>query len=282
MEGTFDSKEFIKKLGNELVHEFEKASMGTTPVCVGSARENSIRKKIESVLPIGIGVGSGFIIDSYGRTSRQCDIIIYEKNYAMQIKINDDNPNTYYNCECVIAAGEVKSDVTIAEIEDAFKKIKSVRELRRRDDGENSYRLYNSPSVFCTINSDKYNQDEKAFDQIFTFLFCKSLKVKHIAIFEKAEEILIDDCNYYNAIFSTEGDVLAYHKNKTIGLSALWSNQPVFLKTAESFNLLICFIYNYISQGRTTGINNAPYILDQSIHYDIMEAYEVKNEIKDV
>ncbi len=80
METSFNLKEYIKILGQELVSEFEKAGIMTHPGAVGAGRETSAKQKLKQILPAGVGVGSGFVIDSFGHTSRQCDIILYEEN----------------------------------------------------------------------------------------------------------------------------------------------------------------------------------------------------------
>lgn len=77
MENMFNSEDYIKTLGDELVNDFIKAGKSTHPCSVGSGREKALMNKLKSILPHGIGVGSGFVFDSYGNTSAQCDLIIY-------------------------------------------------------------------------------------------------------------------------------------------------------------------------------------------------------------
>ena len=55
---------------------------------VGRGRKNSARIKLKNILPAGVGVGSGFVIDSYGNTSQQCDII-YMKSASCEISAAD-------------------------------------------------------------------------------------------------------------------------------------------------------------------------------------------------
>ena len=81
MNNQFSTQEYIKMLCKELVFEFDKAGMTTHPHAVGSGRENSARMKLKNILPAGVGIGSGFVIDSYGNISQQCDIILYEENF---------------------------------------------------------------------------------------------------------------------------------------------------------------------------------------------------------
>ena len=76
-------------------------------------------------------MGSGFVIDSYGGTSRQADIVLYEQDICPVFSVNDTPETTYYPCECVLAVGEVKSSFDRNSVQDAFSKIASVKRLRR-------------------------------------------------------------------------------------------------------------------------------------------------------
>ena len=76
-------------------------------------------------------MGSGFVIDSHGSTSRQTDVVLYEKDICPVFSINDTPETTYYPCEGVIAVGEIKSALDRQSLEDAFSKIASVKRLKR-------------------------------------------------------------------------------------------------------------------------------------------------------
>ena len=78
MNRNFDPDAFPPD-GERLIDEFEEPRAGTTPSTVGSAAEQPVRDQLEQVLPKGVGVGESFVIDSYGRTSRQQDVILYER-----------------------------------------------------------------------------------------------------------------------------------------------------------------------------------------------------------
>ena len=131
MDTTFDPDAFIRRIGQRLVNEFDDARAATTPGTVGSAMEEPVRRQLQQILPRGIAVGSGFVIDSYGGTSRQADIILYEQDICPVFSINGTPETTYYPCECVSAVGEVKSALDRDSLQDAFKKIASVKGLRR-------------------------------------------------------------------------------------------------------------------------------------------------------
>lgn len=131
MRQSFNPAEFVKDIGNDLVTEFAKARKATTPSLIGDAMEEPIRNRLEQILPRGIGVGSGCVIDTFGGTSRQMDIVLYEKEQCSVFRINNSPKTTYYPCEGVLAVGEVKSRIGKKELANSFDKIKSVKSLRR-------------------------------------------------------------------------------------------------------------------------------------------------------
>ena len=131
MDRTFDASKYIKGVGDDLVCAFERARRATSPGLVGAAIEKAARDQLTHVLPTGVAVGSGCVIDATGGTSRQMDIVLYERDICPVFSINGNPETTYYPCEGVVAVGEVKSTVGKRELEDAFAKIASVKTLRR-------------------------------------------------------------------------------------------------------------------------------------------------------
>lgn len=131
MTNSFDAAGFVKDIGRELVHAFETARKATTSELVGDAMETPVRERLEQVLPQGIGVGSGCVIDTQGNTSRQLDVVLYEKGICPVFCVNNSPETTYYPCEGVLAVGEVKSAIDKEKLGDAFRKIASVKALKR-------------------------------------------------------------------------------------------------------------------------------------------------------
>ena len=80
MDKNFDPFGYVEQVGLDLVQDFEKAERATTPGLVGSAMERSVRKALETLLPYGVSIGSGCVIDSQHHTSRQMDVVIYERD----------------------------------------------------------------------------------------------------------------------------------------------------------------------------------------------------------
>lgn len=198
MENSFDSSKYINHLAKELINNFSFSSAATTPVLVGSAREKEIIRKLELLLPSFVKIGSGCVIDSYGNTSKQIDIIIYEKDFCPVFSINDSPETTYYPCEAVIAVGEVKSSLNNKELEDIFKKIDSVKSLKRYCEiGESifdgsviPFRKFGSKTHFIGSKEESYDQENKFLDQIFGFAFCGELNVSQSNIAENYKNLM--------------------------------------------------------------------------------------------
>lgn len=233
MDNNFDQRLYIKYLGEELISEFSRASMMTQPVAIGSGREQSAKQKLKLILPAGVGIGSGFIIDSYGNTSKQCDIILYEENFALRFNPNNDINNIYYNCESVIAVGEVKSDVTKKELLDSIQKLRIVKSMQRRDDGRSFRKYFSSQAVDELLGpgTRDYKVKTSPLKQIYTFLLCKDLNLKTSDIFKLLNENCKEDWEYPNRIISTSGAYIGY-------LKAPYHLRPSKIDSTEMFNLV--------------------------------------------
>ena len=131
MDQNFDAEAFVRRIGERLVAEFRDARAGTSPSTVGSAAEQPVREQLAQVLPRGVDVGQGFVIDTEGRTSRQQDVVLYERDICPVFSVNNTAATTYYPCEGVIAVGEVKSLLDGESLRDAFEKIASVKRVQR-------------------------------------------------------------------------------------------------------------------------------------------------------
>lgn len=131
MQESFDSAECVKRMGEDLVTEFERARQATTPGQVGDAMERSVRDRLGQMLPGAMGVGTGCVIDTTGGTSRQIDVVIYEKDICPVFRPSSSSEAACYPSEGVIAVGEVKSVIGAKELRDSFAKIESVKSLKR-------------------------------------------------------------------------------------------------------------------------------------------------------
>lgn len=256
-----------------MVDNFKRASFATTPGQTGSAREVPTREKLEQLLPRGIAVGSGFVIDSFGNTSRQMDVVMYEKDFCPVYSINGDPSTTYYPCEGVIAVGEIKSRLSSEDMEDIFNKTTSVKKLRRyiRSPTDPSsgkkglldtfaFRKYCTPVDMVGAKSEAYNQDVNSLDQIFGFAVAGALNLSHETICEKYAA-LAKQIGYQfspNLIVTLEGGILCPilippdRHNPTIVRSPLEANSIYYVEYPQgSFQFLLSKVYEVYRSGRT-------------------------------
>lgn len=245
MERKFSVSAYLSHLARELINNFSLAGGATTPVLVGSAKEKATRQKLEKLLPPMIGVGTGCIIDSFGGTSKQMDIILYEKEFCPIFSINDTPETTYYPCEGVIAIGEIKSTLNTAELEDIFAKVESVKSLKRFAEPEASvlfkgkkivpFRCFGNAGSFECTEDEEFNQDAKWTDQIFCFALCGELGVQPQTILNKFVEL--------------SGD---YPKNKLINLMSILNYGLLLHTDIEKLQVRYC------NEGQANGISLIP------------------------
>ena len=213
------------------------------------------------MLPAGIAVGSGCVIDSYGGTSRQMDVVLYEKALCPVYSVNDDPATTYYPCEGVLAVGEVKSALGSAELEDAFAKIASVKQLRRfvqPSDDATPFRAYGSSLSIQGTEEQAFNED-KPLDQIFGFCIADRLILKAETACERYGEFANQTGVRLspNLIVTLDDHVLCPldvsepHKPK-IMVSAAEAN-TIYCVTYPPgvFQFLLSRVYTVYRQGRT-------------------------------
>ena len=151
MKNGFNSKKYVKELAIELIQNFTNAGKATTPQLIGTAKENEVRGKLQKIFPPLINVATGCVIDSKNNTSRQTDVIIYEKDFCPIFSINDTPEASYFPCESVIAVGEIKSTLNNTELIDSIDKIKSVKILKRFFARKNGTRSYGSKLIIETF-----------------------------------------------------------------------------------------------------------------------------------
>ena len=203
MDHTFDVDAFISRVGGRLVQEFDDARAATTPSTVGDAMEHPVRQQLEQILPRGIGVGSGFVIDSYGHTSKQTDVVLYEKDICPIFSINNTPGTTYYPCEGVIAVGQIKSVINRSLLREDFEKIASVKCLQRFQVHdfmphpttgeaiilERSYGSLQPPSTIIDLK-ERQGPDEAA--QIFGFLLVGHSQMKSDTLTENFRQFTFE------------------------------------------------------------------------------------------
>lgn len=265
----FDSKEYIKHLASELIRNFAFSSSATTPVLVGSAREKEVIRKLELLLPKSIAVGSGCVIDSYGKTSKQMDIVLYEKDLCPIFCINESAETTYYPCEGVIAVGEIKSTLNTKELENIFEKASSVKMLKRHSipsksqfTGEDyfAFRKYGVRTAFEGEISEDFDQKNKSTDQIYCFALCGELGITPQTLKINFSRLL-KESNFENEInlisILNYGLVFYYNEEDNRIKNTIKEADSFFItaKRENNFEFLLSTLNNLINLNRTVDIS---------------------------
>ena len=197
MKQGFDVGGYVKRVGERLVQQFAEARDATSPTTVAAAMETPVREQLAQILPDGIAVGSGFVIDSYGGTSRQCDVVLYERYICPVFTVNNTPETTYYPCEGVVAVGEIKSMIDNKNLVDAFEKTESVKQLRRHytthslpapDSGktmyvERKYGAVTTPTVVDIQSHTTSRSDPQR--QIFAFVLAGQSRLSEKSLCEQ-------------------------------------------------------------------------------------------------
>jgi hypothetical protein len=96
----------------------------------GRENEAAFARLLTSFAPQRLGVGTGLLIDSDGGSSRQQDIVLFERSDEPAVLAQTNQ--LLYPVESVIACIEVKTRLTTSAIEDCAVKAASIRALNSK------------------------------------------------------------------------------------------------------------------------------------------------------
>lgn len=136
----------------------------------GALAEAVLRQFLKEHLPGGVGVKQGFIVDSLGNLSRQCDILIYDSHlYAPFYQTGD---LAVVPVEAVIAIIEVKTSINKKTFHDVLRYFRDLEKFKLQ--ARTYLFMFNAPTLE-TINRNfhSYNHpgDYQSFDHdTFQFL----------------------------------------------------------------------------------------------------------------
>lgn len=123
-------QDLFREAGRQLRAEFQ-AIKGTNPLPGerGGEAEDIVRRFLNDHLPKRFAADTGLVVDDEGGVSLQCDVIVYD---ASNSPVYRRGPRVLIlPSDNVAAVLEVKSTLNKAELEDAAKKIASVKRLKR-------------------------------------------------------------------------------------------------------------------------------------------------------
>ena len=199
MPEEFDARAHLADLAASLIESFAGAKVAKHPTMRGDLREQAARDRLRALLPEGVGIGSGFVVDSYGDVSNQQDIVLYERALCPAFPIGGGS--SYFPVEGVIAVGEVKSLLTAGKLKDAFENVISAKRLRRRAVEARPFdrlksivpaRHYCNPTAIFTHEDDGFSQRANALDQIFGFVLCHQFEGSGQAVTKQMAKLSIE------------------------------------------------------------------------------------------
>jgi hypothetical protein len=99
------------------------------PGAKGEAAELDWKNMLSTYLPGRYQVSKAFIVDSFGNSSEEIDVVIHDRHYSPSLFVHGDA--LYLPAEAVYCVVEVKQELSKQTIEDAGQKAASVRKLKR-------------------------------------------------------------------------------------------------------------------------------------------------------
>jgi hypothetical protein len=176
----------------------------------GGYREEITKRYLRAFIPQRTAIGSGFVIDSRGSISTQCDIVIYDTSVTPFIQ--NDSLQRFFPIESVCAVGEVKSKLSMHGLHKALRKLSTIKSLR---DGlwEPTYLYTSKPEAKETR---RYTPEFDPLDQIVTFVICDSFsfdlkkRAKDINTCYSSEPPLRPQNLRHNMILSVQDGLIAY------------------------------------------------------------------------
>lgn len=171
----------------------------------GVYKELLVNKLFSFALPKKFSYGTGFIINSSGNITSQCDIVLYDERNAPFLEI--DNTNRFFPQEVVYGIGEIKSKLTKKQLLGALIKLAHNKKIRQ---------------PFYNADGTEVNPEKDPYQSIFTFLICDEVIDwnANIALEIKKEYIKndIETPYWFNAILSLKNGVIAYHVQRAVKL----------------------------------------------------------------
>jgi len=122
--------ERMKEAGEQLALDFRRATALEHAGARGSHREESVRNFLAERLPGGYAVTTGFAFDARDKQSKQLDVLIYRVRDTPFLLTGDP---VLVPCESLLAAIEIKSQITPEELGDALEIASSIRALKPFD-----------------------------------------------------------------------------------------------------------------------------------------------------
>jgi len=156
--------DYFESIAKELLNELNviKELVKKHNPTIGTVTEEILRKFLKRHLPESIKIGQGFIRNSAGETSKQCDILIYHSNFTNHFYKLDDL--VVIPAESVIAIVEVKTTINSAIFHDAIDYFNQVLKICYKPAYLFIYNSADIPAIASYFHSYKHEDGRRQFD----------------------------------------------------------------------------------------------------------------------
>ena len=178
------SKSISEQLHRMLAVKRGQSELLRHPLEKGLGIEESLRNLLRTFLPRKFGVAKGKIANSEGDMGKQLDVIIYDALDCPSLFV-DENQNQILPIERVYGAIEVKTTLDATNLDDAFRNLKSVHDLKERTDvSTNDFQVICPPwlRVFAFSDRRSLKTIAKQFDalSLSSFIRMGRIHVGHV------------------------------------------------------------------------------------------------------
>lgn len=149
------------------MNTFLRSSAGPRPDEKGRPRESAVREFLKSILPEKYGITTGYVINQNKNITKQCDVIIYNRETCPKFVIDSDDDIRLVPIEEVYGVIEVKSTLDANEFQKAvmnlteFKKVYNDRLCESEEYMDNEEREGNTQPFVCIFS---YQLDKGTHD----------------------------------------------------------------------------------------------------------------------
>lgn len=110
-------QQFFDRKVEDLISLYETTAVVAHRGEKGTFREMLVRNVLGSILPPHFGLGTGIIVDKWGRQSRQTDIILFDRRVMPPVVFQESHG--LYPIDAVHRTIEVKSVLSSKHLEEA-------------------------------------------------------------------------------------------------------------------------------------------------------------------
>ena len=264
----FSARDYISRVGCDLVGRFDTSGLATTPSLKGANREKHIRDALSGLISPCISVSQGVIISNDGSCSSQQDVVLFEKEYGSVFSLFGDEANSYFPCETTLATIEIKSVLNPETLRDMIKKSTSVKKLRRKTIEKISqfsgalchpFRKFGSPISHLGTPEEDFSQDHKESDQILCLGLAGKRDISETMIKSILTASLMDpNATPPDGIVTLDGTVICWARpdENYFWLTSLFAD-GVYLSegNSETFGFMLAKIKDFSMQARTVPLS---------------------------